>query len=231
MGLAFQAGSANAGGFLLCARFVSHMTGFGTQVGVSLSRFDYSHALEMVSAPLVFMCGAMFSGVLIDRRMLCNQRPRFILAMAIVAAIFTGVAIGGIMGLFGEFGLSSSIERESVLLFSLSFACGLQNACFSSLTRGQIRTTHLTGILTDVGTTFVKLPLMDREDRDAKLLRRVNYIRIMTFFSFSIGSMASAIWFTWLGFWAFVILSSWAWLLTLAVWDRDRLIRRLKEAT
>ena len=47
LSLAFQGGFMNAGGFLACHRFVSHVTGYGTHVGVALGREEYLGAFEM----------------------------------------------------------------------------------------------------------------------------------------------------------------------------------------
>ena len=202
--LAFQAGFANAGGFLACARFVSHMTGFGTLIGVSLSQFDYEEAIELISAPLSFLLGAMTSAMAVDRRVARGQRPNYLQVMAGLVLLFTVVAAGGIHGLFGPFGESREV-RDFTLMSLLCFACGMQNACFASLTRGQIRTTHLTGLLTDMGVTFVKL-LFVAKAREKVVLSRTNKIRLLTFFSFSIGSAVSAIVFSRIQYAGFLFL-------------------------
>lgn len=192
--LAAQAGFVNAGGFLACARFVSHMTGFGTQVGISLSQLDYLTSIELFCAPASFLFGAMASGVLIDRSLMFNRKPRYLSVMFGIFLIFLVVTAGGALGSFGDFGEPLVLTRDFELLSLLCFACGLQNACFGSLSRGQIRTTHMTGILTDIGVSFVKLFLLHgRKDRQTTVLQRVNFIRILTFISFSVGSAVSAL--------------------------------------
>jgi uncharacterized membrane protein YoaK (UPF0700 family) len=204
--LAFQAGFANAGGFLACHRFVSHMTGFGTQMGVSMAHSEYFLAFEMLSAPLSFIAGAMVSAFFVDRRMALGKRPAYLTVMGIVSTVFLAVTWGGISGFFGEFGEPLLLSRDFGLLSLLCFACGMQNACFASLTLGQIRTTHLTGITTDMGTTWVKLRYMDPEAIETKRLRRVNAIRMGTFASFSVGSMIAAILFNHLGYRGFAVV-------------------------
>ena len=49
--LAFQSGFMNAGGYLAVHRFISHMTGYGTYVGVALAQKQYLGAFEMALAP------------------------------------------------------------------------------------------------------------------------------------------------------------------------------------
>ena len=208
--LAFQAGFVNAGGFLATGRFVAHMTGFGTQVGLSLSDLDYLLAFEMISAPASFLLGAMVSGVLIDRPMMRGQRPRNYAVMVILFTIFLTVTAAGVGGWFGTFGEPLRYGRDFLLMSLLCFACGMQNACFSSLTRGAIRTTHLTGLLTDIGTTTVKLIVAPEERRDRMIWKRMNAVRWTTFVAFSSGSTVSAVLFARIGFaaFAFAIASS-----------------------
>ncbi len=204
--LAFQAGFANAGGFLACARFVSHMTGFGTQVGIAISELDYFFALELASAPASFVLGAMFSGWAVDRPMLKRGQPRYFLVLWTIVGIFSAIAVSGMAGLFGEFGEPLRYGHDFLLLALLCFACGMQNACFASLTRGQIRTTHLTGLLTDLGTTSMRLLYLERGRREIPILARTNWVRFMTFCSFSTGSAISAVLFVELGHSAFSVL-------------------------
>ncbi|MBY0369380.1 DUF1275 domain-containing protein [bacterium] len=205
-GLAFQAGFVNAAGFLACARFVSHMTGFGTQVGISLSDSDYVMAVEMLSAPAAFLTGAMVSAFAIDRPIVEGRQPHYLLVMFGIFLVFTGVMMAGVWGWFGIFGEQLLYSRDFLLMGILCFVCGLQNACFTSLTRGQIRTTHLTGILTDIGIAFVKLFYMPDHTRDFTLLKRLNFVRMMTFCCFSFGSAVSAILVSHLGYLAFAMV-------------------------
>lgn len=201
--LAFQAGFVNAGGFLATARFVSHMTGFGTQVGLSLSEPDYLLAFEMISAPASFLLGAMTSAAFVDVPMLKGRRPRYFFVMGAMFLIFSAVTVFGMAGWFGTFGEPLRYGRDFLLMSFLCFACGMQNACFSTLTKGQIRTTHLTGLLTDIGTTTIKLIVTPAPRRDHKVWKRMNAVRWATFVAFSSGSMVSAILFARLGFTAF----------------------------
>ena len=59
------------------------------------------------------------------------------------------------------------LQRDYLLLFVLCFACGLQNGLFSGLTRGQVRTTHLTGPITDIGLNLTKIFTLDATTRGA----------------------------------------------------------------
>ena len=203
--LAFQAGFVNTGGFLACARFVSHMTGFGTQVGISFSQGNYLLAFEMLSAPLSFVLGAMVSALAIDRPIVRSQPPHYLLVMLLIVTVYLGIAVAAAVGLFGRFGEELLYTRDFILMALLCFACGVQNACFSSLTRGQIRTTHLTGILTDIGISIVKIGYLPPLARETKVLRRVNYVRMITVLGFALGASISALLFSRLEYLAFFV--------------------------
>lgn len=206
IGLAFQAGFVNTGGFLACARFVSHMTGFSTQVGISFSQRDYFMALEMLSAPASFVLGAVFSALAIDRPLVHGQKPHYLLVMFAILVLYSTITAAGVFGFFGPFGEELLYGRDFLLMSLLCFICGLQNACFSSLTRGQIRTTHLTGIMTDIGIAFVKIFYLPEKGREVVVLRRLNYVRMLTVLSFSLGATVSALMFGRWGYLAFAVL-------------------------
>lgn len=203
--LCFQAGCINSLGFLACNRFVSHVTGFGTQVGISLGDGKYGYALELFSAPLCFIFGAWFSGFLTVARRSRGLVARYDIISFLIPIIMTLLMIGGLKGHFGLFGGPLSFSQDVILLSSLTFLCGMQNACFATLTKGHIRTTHLTGITTDIGTDFA-LTLNGKLSREEKHLAiRRNLIRLISFSSFSTGALISAIIDSRLEYWSFLI--------------------------
>ena len=203
--LAFQAGFINSIGFLACQRFVSHVTGFGTQVGLTAGEGKYLLALEMLSAPAAFIFGAWFNGWLTVARQSRGLAPRYDWVTLLMPVALAALLIAGDQGAFGKFGEPLILTRDFVFLSSLSFLCGMQNACFATLTRGQIRTTHLTGISTDFGTDLAltlngQLPKMER-----RLARKRNTMRTATFAAFSTGALFSALVDARLEYWSLLI--------------------------
>ncbi len=203
--LAFQAGFLNAIGFLTCGRYVSHVTGVGTQVGVALGEQDGWFALELLGFPFFFILGAFLSGFFISARIERRLRPHYGFVTFLLPVAILILMLGGAHGYFGPFGEQLIRARDFVLLYSLSFVCGLQNGCFAALTRGQIRTTHLTGISTDIGTDFARLWFGGLEGAERRLTRKVNVSRIATFFSFAVGSVGAVhLGGAW-GYWSLVV--------------------------
>ena len=121
--LAFTAGMINAGGFLACHRFVSHVTGFVTLSGVDFVRNSWRDGFAALALPGFFMFGAMTSAWFSEPR-LDDQSPRSITpALILVATIMAASIVLGRLGAFGPFGITENILQDYLLLVMLSFAC------------------------------------------------------------------------------------------------------------
>ncbi len=201
--LGFQAGFINSFGFLACGRYVSHVTGFGTQVGLALGVSDFLFALEMFSIPVSFVFGSFLSGLLTVVRIDRNQVPHYDWISMVLPLLFFGFTFMGYNGYFGAFEQSELGFMHFILLASLSMACGIQNGCFATMTKGQIRTTHLTGIATDIGTDLSRILFANLDKTERRAVRRVNFSRLATFFAFGFGA-AISIWTT--GKWHYLAL-------------------------
>jgi uncharacterized membrane protein YoaK (UPF0700 family) len=203
--LGFQAGFMNTGGFLACHEFVSHVTGDGTTVGVALGSKRYLVALETAMAPLFFLLGATYSGWLADREVLLGREPRIMTGVVTLAALNLAVFLGGILGFVGPFGEPLDLQYDFLLLFTLSFACGLQNGLFTSLSGGKVRTTHLTGPTTDMGLNLAKVLTLRRGDPERGRLSLMNWLRAKLIVAFAGGSMIATLVFVELSYWGFAV--------------------------
>lgn len=191
--LGFQAGYVNAFGFLACGRYVSHVTGFGTQIGTTFATTGFVHVIELLGFPLSFIGGAFLNSYHTIARLERGLKPRFKIMTLALPVGFTVVLIGGVSGIFGAFDAQAALAHEVFLLYVLTFLCGLQNGCFATLTRGQIRTTHLTGISTDIGTDIARLWYGRLKDDEHSLTYNMNFCRVLTFAGFTTGSIASVL--------------------------------------
>ncbi|MEY4616843.1 MAG: hypothetical protein RJB66_1803 [Pseudomonadota bacterium] len=203
--LAFQAGFLNSLGFLACQRFVSHVTGFGTHVGISLGEGNYWMAFELFTAPLSFILGAWLSAYFTVARQSRGLVPRYDLVTLFIPLILFVMMSLGVKGMFGVFAGAHSFQQDALLLTALTFICGLQNGCFATLTKGQIRTTHLTGISTDLGTDLALTLNGELAGEERRQAIRRNLMRLATFSSFSVGALISAIVDSQLLYWSFAI--------------------------
>ncbi len=191
--LGFQAGYINAFGFLACGRYVSHVTGFGTQIGMAIANSSIFFALELLGFPLSFIFGSFFSALLTSARIERKQKPLFVGVSYFFSLVLLSLILLGKLGLFGTFGEQLIQAHDFVLLFLLSFVCGMQNGCFATLTKGQIRTTHLTGISTDIGTDLARIWFGKLSPPELDLTKKINMSRIVTVVSFALGSILSVL--------------------------------------
>lgn len=192
--LSFLAGDINAGGFLSCGKFVSHITGFATLSGISLQRGRVFESLGFLSIPAFFLGGVMLSGYLTEYRASTRESgEKFAPVMGLVAALMAVVTVLGYFGWFGEFGASRSLSHQYVLLALVCAACGLQNAAITSATGATIRTTHLTGLVTDLGLGLVRSEVHPVSEEQRTADRATNKLRMFTVGSFTLGSAGGAL--------------------------------------
>lgn len=202
--LAFQGGVLNAGGFLGFHRFVSHVTGLGTLVGVEWGSGHAAAAATLLIVPIFFLLGAMTSGYLVDSRLKARLKPKYYIVFGWLFALLLAFTICGFNDVFGPFGASEVAPRELLALGWLCFTCGLQNGLITRASKAVIRTTHLTGLTTDLGLGLVRLMTPEFKDERSENLR-ATLVRAGLIASFVGGSAAGAALFLSSGFKGFLL--------------------------
>jgi uncharacterized membrane protein YoaK (UPF0700 family) len=140
--LAFNAGYVNATGFLQVHEHgLTHLTGQVTRAGIELADGRVTDAARAGALVLWFFLGALISGVIIRRSELHERGAPYGVAMLMEAGLLGGAALLLINGM--SWGASLA-----------AMAAGLQNALATSYSGAVVRTTHLTGIVTDLGVHF-----------------------------------------------------------------------------
>lgn len=219
--LSFLAGNVNAGGFLAAERFVSHVTGFATLFGVdaALGRFD--RAIGILSVPIFFLTGAIISAIFVDRRYQRGQRPKYQWVMALVFCCLLLVAFAGHNDMFGVFGARVRLKEDYFLLALLCMASGLQNAAITSASGATVRTTHLTGLTTDLGIGIVRVMSSKKNSVIHRRETRANWLRSGSILFFILGSIAGAYLFLHLNYLGFLLPAALALYATLRAWKED----------
>lgn len=137
--LASIAGAVNAIGLLgFKHQAVSHLTGTSTLLGLSLVTHDTEEMVHLFLILASFVVGAAVSGVLIGKEALRLGR-RYGVALLLEAAL--------LLAAMWALHAGSSLGH-----FLASAACGLQNGMVTTYTGATIRTTHVSGLFTDLGT-------------------------------------------------------------------------------
>jgi uncharacterized membrane protein YoaK (UPF0700 family) len=190
--LSFLAGNVNAGGFLACERFVTHVTGFATLFGVDAARGRWDAAGGILSVPIYFLGGVMLSAYLIDRPVHRGRKPHYALVMGLVAICLAVVAIVGWLEGFGKFGEVSKLRQDYLMLVLLCGASGLQNAAISTSSGATVRTTHLTGMTTDLGISIVRALAHPKNSEARRSEFKASELRVGSIVSFGVGSVVGA---------------------------------------
>lgn len=149
--LAFIAGSVNAGGFLAISRYTSHMSGIISGIGDDLALNDILAVMGSISLLLSFVIGAATTAVLVNWGQRKHIHSQFALPLLLEAALLL---------MFGLLGANLNIYTPltiPTIALMLCFVMGLQNAIITKASRAEIRTTHMTGVVTDIGIELGKL--------------------------------------------------------------------------
>lgn len=203
--LCCSGGAINAGGFLATGRFVSHVTGFATLFGVEASNHQLSTALGFLSVPMFFLLGAFVAGLLIDRPIHLGGKPHFDWVMGLSSLCLLLAAAGGELLHSGSFGEALLLKENYFLLVLLCLASGLQNAAITSSSGRSVRTTHLTGLTTDLGLGLARMAALGRGARDLPHELRANYLRAGSIGAFVVGSAIGAWFFVKFGYKGFLL--------------------------
>ncbi len=202
--LSFSGGCINAGGFAATGKFVSHVTGFATLFGVDIVNRQFEAAIGILSVPIFFLLGAFVAGLLIDRPIYMGKRPHFDWVMGLSAFCLFLAAFGDTLQ-FGSFGQAVRLEQNYFFLALLCLASGLQNAAITSSSGKSVRTTHLTGLTTDLGLGLARLVTFDSKKANYRKEIRANELRFGSILSFVVGSAVGGFIFFNFGYTGFIL--------------------------
>lgn len=164
--LTFVAGAVNAGGFMIVGQYTSHMSGIVSAIAdhAALGLFD------LVAAGLVaflgFLIGAGVSAMLI------NWGRRHFVSTQYVLPITLECLLLLAFGAFAAIVLPRHV-MEWLAIPLLCFIMGLQNATVTKISGARMRTTHVTGIVTDIGIELGKFAYECISRPDAEGIRVV----------------------------------------------------------
>lgn len=140
--LAAVAGAANAGGFFAVRQYTSHMTGYLSLLADDLAVAEFGVALISCLAISAFVTGAAFSSIMIVWARDHSSHHQYSLPIAVQGVLLFCFSWGWIF------------PSEAGRLFCIACLCfimGMQNATVTKLSGARIRTTHATGMVTDIG--------------------------------------------------------------------------------
>ena len=148
--LAFIGGFVNSCGFVLIGTFTSHVTGNVGRLADDTALGNYAAAGAALTMIFVFLGGAFLVSVMVETTFFRHKSRAYAAALAIEAWLlvaFTAVSF------FVATTHPRLRDAEALLLCT---AMGMQNALVTRLSGAVVRTTHLTGVVTDLGIEMAR---------------------------------------------------------------------------
>lgn len=157
--LAWVAGFTNVVALMVCGVAVSHVTGHATALGSVVVGGRWAAAALVATLLGAFLAGAFVSGISTELARLRGWSSIYVAPAAIEIALLVSFAVG--VELHDPSALAQGAGLWTLGTLA-SLAMGVQNAAITRISSGVVRTTHLTGILTDLGHEAAQLALFRR---------------------------------------------------------------------
>lgn len=143
--LAFVGGFVNSVGFVLVGSFTSHVTGNIGRAANDLAGTQFGAAIAALSMTLAFCGGAFLASVVVESSFFGKTSRAYAVALAGEALLLLAFLVCSL----AVFHTHPRV-RDAEALF-LCMAMGMQNSLVTRLSGAVVRTTHLTGVFTDIG--------------------------------------------------------------------------------
>jgi uncharacterized membrane protein YoaK (UPF0700 family) len=181
--LSFVAGIVNVAGFLAVQRLTTNVTGHFAFFVDEFFKFHFWEGFIYFIYILFFLLGSFTSNLLVEIISRKNERYIFIIPTVIESIILL------LVGLFGQYFV---LIQPNAVAFSLLFAMGLQNSLVTQISDAVVRTTHLTGLFTDLGIELSQIFFYKTKAQKDKLLSSIK-LRTTIISFFFIGGVVSGL--------------------------------------
>ncbi|MDH0668055.1 YoaK family protein [Acinetobacter junii] len=197
--LALNAGMVNVLGlFTVLHQSVSHMTGNVSMLAMSLLDWQPDHFIYLALVVICFVIGSFYSGLILgNSNVTFGHHYGFPLSLVAVFLFLTWL----LLPYFPHYGLLWACV-----------AMGVQNAMVSHYKGAIIRTTHLSGVLTDIGLTI------GYKVRGLKIENRRIFLHFLIFTGFLVGGLIASLLYPYLKLQTFLIPAGLSLVLSMTYW-------------
>lgn len=172
--LSFVAGMVNVSGFLSVAILTTHVTGHFAYFAEELVKNRFNSALTFLLYIVSFFAGAFFSSLSVEY--VVKRKERYMYFIPVILEMI-------ILSITASLSPQLLIHHATLISFSLLFAMGMQNALVTTISNSIVRTTHLTGLFTDLGIEISQLFFYTRPEQLQKLKSSIKLrLAIISFF-------------------------------------------------
>ncbi|MEY3236918.1 MAG: hypothetical protein RI883_1019 [Bacteroidota bacterium] len=196
--LSFVAGIVNVAGFLAVQRLTTNVTGHFAFFVDEIFKLNFWQGFIYFLYIFFFFLGSFVSNLLVEIISKTSDRLIYIIPTIIESIILFLLAV------FGQFLIS---QNPNLLACSLLFAMGLQNSLVTTISNATVRTTHLTGLFTDLGIELSQLFFYKQKDQKDKLNSSIK-LRLTIIAFFFIGGLLGGIFYSTIKLYVLVIAAA-----------------------
>lgn len=180
--LSFVAGMVNVTGFLAVQQLTTNVTGHFAFFVEEIYTLNVWRGFVYFLFVFFFFLGSFTSGAILEYHNRKNNPSIFAAPILIEVSLLFIVAMGG----------NYLLEKApNVIAYILLFAMGLQNSLVTLISNSVVRTTHLTGLFTDLGIEISQL-FFHKSEKRKKLLSSIK-LRVSIIGCFFLGGILSAL--------------------------------------
>jgi uncharacterized membrane protein YoaK (UPF0700 family) len=195
--LSFVAGIVNVAGFLSVQKLTTNVTGHFAFFVDEVFKLNFWQGFVYFLYIFFFFLGSFVSNFLVEFVSRKTERYIYVFPTSIEILILLTI------GFFGE---KLITENPNIIAFGLLFAMGLQNSLVTKISNATVRTTHLTGLFTDLGIELSQL-FFYREIVMKKKLYSSIKLRVTIISFFFIGGIIGGIFYAKIGLKVLIIAS------------------------
>lgn len=184
--LSFVAGIVNVAGFLAVQKLTTNVTGHFAFFVDEVFQLHFWNGFVYFLYIFFFLFGAFISSFLLEIKIQKNSPTLYTVPVLVEIAILATIAV---------FGSYLQIGNPNTIACSLLFAMGLQNALVTKISNATVRTTHLTGLFTDLGIELSQLFFYKEALQKTKLYASIK-LRFTIISFFFIGGIVGGLFYS-----------------------------------
>ena len=183
--LSFVAGLVNVVGFFSVQKLTTNVTGHFAFFIDEVFKLNFENALHFALFVMFFCLGAFAANFMVETYSRIRETQTYILPIISEAVILAVIAYTG------NYLIQSSPDT---IVYSLLFAMGMQNSLVTSISKSIVRTTHLTGLFTDMGIELSQLFFFKDQFHKRRLVKSIK-LRLTIIFMFFFGGLSGGVLF------------------------------------
>ena len=177
--LSFVAGLVNVVGFFAVQKLTTNVTGHFAVFMDEAFKLNLQSAFHVALYVFFFFLGAFLANFLVEIYSRIRENLIYIFPVLVEAVILAAIAFSG------DYFIRS---YPDVIAFGLLFAMGMQNSLVTTISNAVVRTTHLTGLFTDLGIEFSQLFFYKDKSHKNRLVKSIR-LRLTIIGCFFIGGI------------------------------------------